>query len=121
MEMNPQKSLDEQLESVINARKTSPGQRIVWIIVLAVAVFVGYRYRGSLMSLDLQEARRLRMRRSIRMRQGVTPETAVAGEAEAVDAVAEVGEPFPCSLFRSVKPTCRSIFKASDPLLHTPR
>jgi multidrug efflux system membrane fusion protein len=51
MEMNPQQSLDEQLESVINARKTSSGQRIVWIIILAIAAFVGYRYRGSLMSL----------------------------------------------------------------------
>ena len=51
MEMNSQQSLDEQLESVINARKTSPGQRIVWIILLAIAAFVGYRYRGSLMSL----------------------------------------------------------------------
>ena len=51
MEMNAQKSLDEQLESVINARKTSPGQRVVWIIVLAVAAIVGFRYRASLMSL----------------------------------------------------------------------
>ena len=51
MEMNPQQSLDEQLESVINARKISSGQRIVWIIILAIAALVGYRYRSSMMSL----------------------------------------------------------------------
>src|SRR3954467_3462956 len=51
MEMNPQKSLDAELESVINARKTSPGQRIVWVIALAIVAFIGYVYRGPLMSL----------------------------------------------------------------------
>jgi membrane fusion protein, multidrug efflux system len=50
METNLQKSLDEQLESVINAKKTSAGQRIVWIIVLAVIAFLGYWNRSSLMS-----------------------------------------------------------------------
>ena len=117
MEMNLQKSLDEQLESVINARKTSSGQRIVWIIILAIAAFVGYRYRSSLMSLITRSSAAADASVDPNAAAG-NAETAVA--AEAVDAVAEVGAPFPCSLFRSVKPTCRSIFKAWGPPLHTP-
>jgi multidrug efflux system membrane fusion protein len=53
METNVQKSLDEQLESVINAnaKKASPAQRLVWLFVLAVIALVGFRYRSTLMAL----------------------------------------------------------------------
>src|SRR5205085_10331260 len=45
-----QQSLDEQLKTVINARKAPAWQRAIWLIVLAAAIYSGYRYRDGLMA-----------------------------------------------------------------------
>lgn len=50
MDTNPQKSLDEQLDSVINMKKTPLWHRLVWLVVLAAVGYGGYRNRDTLMA-----------------------------------------------------------------------
>jgi len=51
MDTKPQLSLDQQLDSVINAKKASPLQRIIWFAIFVAVAVGGYIYRDSLMSL----------------------------------------------------------------------
>jgi len=50
MDAKPNPTLDEQLESVTNAKKAPLWQRLIWLVVAAGLVFMGYTYRGSVMA-----------------------------------------------------------------------